>query len=87
MNILTKTWVGSDEAVLGVPHWLLVVQKLRQIFQKLKKLEQMELKHVLTRHNEDWDRKEDGEAHDEEAGKTGVVDNVEHRDLHWNTKM
>ena len=39
MNILTKTWVGSDEAVLGVPHWLLVVQKLRQIFQKLKKLE------------------------------------------------
>ena len=27
-------------------------------------------------------RKEDGEAHDEEAGKTGVVDNVEHRDLH-----
>merc|ERR1719210_3118686 len=27
------------------------------------------------------ERKEDGEAHDEEAGKTGVVDYVEHRDL------
>ena len=37
MNILTKTWVGSDEAVFSVPHWLLVVQKL--IFKKLKKLE------------------------------------------------
>ena len=31
---------------------------------------------------DDFHRKEDGEAHDEEAGKTGVVDDVEHRYLH-----
>ena len=49
-NSDSRTWVGSNKAVLSVPHWRLFVQKLKQgklsiVAQKLKqrKLSEVDL--------------------------------------------